>query len=320
MSSNIDKNKKKLDRLEKQALGENQRIIKPGECMKYMTVEIDSGCLSVELLGTSITSVLATNQIQYKIRSNLIQHSVIWKRTLPQNLISSSQNELQLSEKIVQEKVLLLLMPAKDFIQHVKSKSLLNEIKTIQQMFSSDYTFELMICGLKSYCTRNRGAVGRTESEFALSEIQLQANCCHRLLESSEEVGQVIQQYTKSIAERPYKEQKAEKYEKENFYLGNDSKDCVRVQNGIGLSRLWQQQLIKLPNVTLEIAEAIISKYPMPILLVEALEKSDSKETLLADLSIRRAGGPLTTNRRIGNELSRKICNLFMNEDPSSNI
>lgn len=210
-------------------------------------------------------------------------------------------------------------MSGHDLIKHVKAKTFLRHVRDVKEAHPS-YTIDLIICGLKAYCHENRGAIGRTETELALTEIQLLADVCHRLLETGEEVATVIQQYTKSIAENPYKQQKADKYERENFYLGNDSKDCVRVQNGIGLSRLWQQQLIKLPNVTLEIAEAIIAKYPMPCLLIQALEKADNPEELIADLQIRRAGGPLTTSRRIGPELSRKVCNLFMNENPTVSI
>lgn len=212
------------------------------------------------------------------------------------------------------------MISAGDLIKHIKAKNLLDKIRHIKASYLSDYTIDLIVCGIASYCRQNRGAIRRTETEFALTEIQLLLNVCHRLLESSEEVATVIQQYTKSIAENPFKQQKAEKYEKENFYLGNDSKDCVRVQNGIGLGRLWQQQLIKLPNVTLEIAESIIAQYPMPSLLIKALGQSDNSQELLADLQVRRAGGPMTTSRRIGPELSRKVCNLFMNQNPEAKI
>jgi hypothetical protein len=34
----------------------------------------------------------------------------------------------------------------------------------------------------------------------------------------------------------------------------------------------------------------------------------------LADLPVRRSGGPLATNKRIGNEISRRVYNLMMSE------
>lgn len=217
------------------------------------------------------------------------------------------------------ERHLLWLMSGEQLVWHVNEKTLLAETKRISSR-NSDSTITLIICGLRAHCQQNRGCVTKTATEFALTEIQLLCNCSHRLLETADEMANVVLQFTKSIAEDPFKQQKMDKYEKENFYLGNDSKDCVRVQNGIGLSRLWQQQLMKLPMVTLEVAEAITSVYPMPSLLMTALEESDNPKELLADLPIRRAGGPLTSMRRIGPELSRKVWNLLMNLDPDAVI
>lgn len=100
-----------------------------------------------------------------------------------------------------------------------------------------------------------------------------------------------------------------------NFYFGNESKDCVRVVGSVGLGRLWQQHLIKLPWITLESAEAIMSVYPMPQDLLSAFKASTAPETMLRDLPVRRAGGPLTTNRRLGPEMSRKIFQFYHSLD-----
>jgi hypothetical protein len=109
--------------------------------------------------------------------------------------------------------------------------------------------------------------------------------------------------------------QKSEKYEQDEFYLGNDSRDCIRVTNGQGLGQLWQRQLSKLPQVSLEVAQSITNVYPMPRLLIEAYEEAGNDgPQLLADLPVRRSGGPLATNKRIGNEISRRVYNLMMSE------
>lgn len=112
--------------------------------------------------------------------------------------------------------------------------------------------------------------------------------------------------------------------ETENFYFANDNKDSVKVQDHTrkdssnpGLSRLWQQHLLKLPFITLETAEAILSVYPMPKDLLDAFKSSPSPETLLRDIPVRRGGGPLTTNRRLGPEMSRKLFQFYHSLDPS---
>lgn len=61
----------------------------------------------------------------------------------------------------------------------------------------------------------------------------------------------------------------AEKNAEQNFYLANDNKDCIQVKGEIGLTNLWQRHLTKIPAITLESAEAIIAKYPMPSKLIE---------------------------------------------------
>lgn len=213
-------------------------------------------------MGTEITSTLAANHISYDILSKPYPNVISWQRKLPRNLCKNSKDEdLELTDKIIKENHILLLMSGEDLVRNVNQKTLLIEIKKVKNTFPSDFKLNLLVCGLKIYCSTNRGCVSRIETEFALTEIQLVSNSCHRLLESPDEVATIILQYTKAIAEGPYKKQIAEKYEKETFYLGNDSKDTVRVQNGIGLSRLWQQQLIKLPMVTLEIAEGKSSQH-----------------------------------------------------------
>lgn len=55
----------------------------------------------------------------------------------------------------------------------------------------------------------------------------------------------------------------------QHFFATNDNKDCVAVKGTAGFSNLWQHHLIKLPMVTLEIAEAIIAVYPTPRLLLK---------------------------------------------------
>lgn len=108
-----------------------------------------------------------------------------------------------------------------------------------------------------------------------------------------------------------FRKLKNDQQENENFYFANDNKDCVRVVDNVGYGRLWQQHLIKLPFITLETAEAIMSVYPMPKNLLDAFQSSSSPETLLKDLPVRRAAGPLTTNRRLGPEMSRKIYQFY---------
>lgn len=89
--------------------------------------------------------------------------------------------------------------------------------------------------------------------------------------------------------------------------------------------------------VALETAEAIIAEYPMPRALFEvcdrwdenaigfssykikfqAYENNPNGPDLLANVPVRRAGGPLTSVRKIGPELSKKLHALYTKTDPN---
>lgn len=116
------------------------------------------------------------------------------------------------------------------------------------------------------------------------------------------------------------RQQKSEKFQKVDWYMGCDNRDCVRVdKDGNGLNRLWKQILTTFPLARLETAEAIMNKYPTVSSLMEAYDKCASPneaELLLQDIQIRRAAGPLSSSRRIGPELSKKVYKFFSTTDP----
>lgn len=108
---------------------------------------------------------------------------------------------------------------------------------------------------------------------MCLTEAQIIAKCSSRLIEDAQDLGSMVYQYTKSISEIPYKLQKKESLEnKFDWYVMGDNKNTVRVdKNGIGLKRLWQQQLCQFNLSSLETAEAICTVYPSPAKLTEVL-------------------------------------------------
>lgn len=115
-----------------------------------------------------------------------------------------------------------------------------------------------------------------------------------------------------------YREDRDDKMSDQNFYLANDNKDCVQVKDNIGLTNLFKNHLCKFPAVTLDTAEAIIKEYPTLSKLIQAYQsKNANGPLLLADIPIKRAGGPLTTSsRRIGAELSRRIHSFYTQSVP----
>lgn len=86
----------------------------------------------------------------------------------------------------------------------VQNNSLLALIENVQMIYV-DKCITLLIYGLKEFCRTHRTNAGQMAIEMALTEIQLLANVSHRLLNTAEDVGHTVMQFTKSIAEIPYK-------------------------------------------------------------------------------------------------------------------
>lgn len=112
--------------------------------------------------------------------------------------------QMRLDEKYQDENILLHIMTAVELNTYVMNNQLMNRIKTIENIYPNKI-ISLVIFGLKEYCRTNRGNVGRFAIETALTELQLLHNISHRLLDTAEDVAQVFVQFSKSIAEKPYK-------------------------------------------------------------------------------------------------------------------
>lgn len=112
--------------------------------------------------------------------------------------------QAQLTDKYVNEEQLLYIMPASEANEAVKQDKLLSLIQDLQGIFPKNQ-ITLLVHGLKDFCRGNQSNAGRLAFETALTEIQLMANVSHRLLDTAEEVGHTVMQFSKSVAEIPYK-------------------------------------------------------------------------------------------------------------------
>lgn len=115
-----------------------------------------------------------------------------------------NQIQAQLTDKYVDEEQLLYIMPASEVNESVKQDKLLSLVQNLQDIFPKNQ-ITLLIHGLKDFCRCNRSNAGRLAFETALTEIQLMANVGHRLLDTAEDMGHTVMQFSKSVAEIPYK-------------------------------------------------------------------------------------------------------------------
>uniref|UniRef100_A0A6V7K797 Uncharacterized protein n=1 Tax=Bracon brevicornis TaxID=1563983 RepID=A0A6V7K797_9HYME len=113
--------------------------------------------------------------------------------------------------------------------------------------------------------------ITRKRFELSLLEAQIMGNCSTLLIENSQEMTKMMEQYTKAIIAVPLKSLlKAKEDELLDFYASGDNKNSIKVDNdGYGLKRLWMRQLCLFNKANLAIAEAINAHYSSPTALMK---------------------------------------------------
>ncbi|XP_076301366.1 methyl methanesulfonate sensitivity 4 [Lasioglossum baleicum] len=330
------------DRALKAIASKNSKNIKPGECMKFIEVVLDKGIERFSCKNEIITTLLDAS-VRYSIREELIPNSIAWKRSIENSYIDEA-NEICTVTDTENVKQILIIWNWDEGVIKVADGSFCTTISSIKATLPN-YNMMLVIYGIgdyfacrkqskksgkngektqktkrkNSYEFKNYPEISKQQLESCLNEIQIITKCSSRLINTSEELSLMIYQCTKAIAEIPFKAEKNKSLtSKFDWYVMGDNRNSVRVdKDGNGLKRLWQQQLCQFNLSSLEIAEAICSVYRCPADLMEAYNNCTQTEgmNLLKDIPIRRAVGPLTTSRKVGPELSKKVYIMFTSED-----
>jgi hypothetical protein len=296
---------------------EQERVLKPGECNKYLTAVIHREILT-DVYGSKIEEKLKAININVEKSSLSTPGTITWKRKFNQKIITDEGNVIEFDDVEKDEPYLVVVVGIKQFLQAMKEKNLVEKVMAAQEMCSKNpVSSTLIVYGLKAHCRRNPKATNAQETELHLTQLQMLANCSHRLFETPDEVALTVAQISRSIAEEPHKAKQNEKLDKEQLYLVNETKVNAKDDDPASLARLWHAQLNCLPKVTFDVAQSISKDYPMPRDLIEAYKKcTGNKEQMLADIKIIKTG-PVAKNRRIGPELSRKICTLMTSKNPN---
>ncbi|XP_046813798.1 crossover junction endonuclease EME1 [Vespa crabro] len=318
--------------------------IKPGECIKFMKVILDKRIEEYNFYPEILVTLNDTN-VSYNFISHLIPKSITWERSIEKDSVNEN-NKIHTKTIKQTEKHIIVIWNWNEVVEKLTDDSFCTSISYIRTLLP-DYNMTLVIFGIQGYflyykkknkLKNNKGSgskscnkiedfkvyrespeISKQQLEMCLAEIQIINKCNNRLIENASDLALMIYQYTKAIAEIPYKLEKKQHFDKEyNWYIAGDNRDTVRVdKDGNGLKRLWQQQLCQFNLSSLEIAEAICSVYKSPAQLVEAYMNCTSTDgsKLLKDLPIRRAVRPLSTTRRVGPELSKKVHIMFTSEN-----
>ncbi|KAH8369938.1 hypothetical protein KR093_001515 [Drosophila rubida] len=305
----------KADKLLKQAIKEQQKRIRPGECLKYVRLVLDASLLH-HFLGQELITQLNRSDLKYEIRSLPATNCIVWERNVGQQTFVAGSADLADAWRMEQQ--VLRLFNETEFQRSIKEHNLGCIGVKLHEAFA------MPNCQFTVVVPRLRQSKNNSNEANALIELQLLQQLHVEQLPSphAQELLALLQRYTKAIAETPYKQQRQEILGSFKKYLANDNKQCVRVEQGLGYGRLWQQHLNRLPMVTLEVAESIIAQYPCPKRLLQHFDNDPNAIQVLADIKIKRTNGPepLQSQRRIGNVLSSKLHTLYNARDPNTLI
>lgn len=335
----LEKEKRKTEQAQEKALkkayNEAKKAQRPGHCLKYIRTLLDQNLLTEEYSGDILLS-LQNAEMMYEIQPQLFPKSVLWAK-LVNEYVCDDDMKITASEKFKEEALTLLIISAKEMVDLVKENKLRVHIRGISSLYVNK-RITLVIYKLQEYyrlqnCEKQRKfkakcrgqpvshegsiefQVSQSEIEKALIEIQIFEKCSHRMVETSQDLGSLIVQFAKALAEREFKLEKQKVANELEWFAAGASRDTVRVdKDGNGLLRLWKQQICQFHNASIDTAEAIMALYPSPVSLMKAYANCSTPadgRKLLQDIPIRRGAGPLSSVRRIGPELSKKIYNFF---------
>ncbi|KAJ3393577.1 crossover junction endonuclease eme1 [Chytriomyces hyalinus] len=146
----------------------------------------------------------------------------------------------------------------------------------------------------------------KDEIDAGLLWLQMFGNCFVQLAETTDELVDLVCNYTTTIGTIPERRTRSEQYMKLNF---GDS-----VKSGSTLQDCWKRMLMEVKPCSESVANSIIKTYPTYRSLMEAyrrLHSQNARESLLENLEVERIG----STKRMGPALSRKICLALSSED-----
>ncbi|XP_061232935.1 crossover junction endonuclease EME1 [Neopsephotus bourkii] len=335
----------------KRALAKMLKAQRPGECQKYITVVLDSVLLQLEG-GEQVLSALQAANYSCVIENQAVPCSVTWRRKTVPSQMGEGDEWTEEPNVLVLLRLEEFLSMAHNYKQEAKGcmegqqETLQTYVARVMEKMPGKI-LALAVAGVENYfrlqskkrqrqAAANRSQdegqgrrkkraveqsgleITRMDVEEALVDLQLGKQVQVSFFESWEELGEYATMFTKSVAEAPFKR------ERENtgfsFYLEKAWCGGVKVdRSGKGLLEVWKRQLQQFNRVSLEMAEAIVSAYPSPQLLNQAYTRCSSeheRESMLANIPVRRGDGVTATCRRIGPELSRRVYLQMTSHDP----
>ncbi|KAM9305476.1 putative crossover junction endonuclease EME2 [Gastrophryne carolinensis] len=285
------------------------KLLRPDQCGKYMTVQVDAGLLQ-DAGSEDLLQALTSAGYNHSIEPHAVPWSITWRREMPDDWTCFEGLELCKGE----EDQMVIMVQPKDFVSSVSSY--MQAPASSRSAEVSDSTFgiaqkhpekriTLAVLGLHDYRRwqrlshkmerhsletrdhyneKSESHVTRHQIDEALVFLQLYRETEVLFLDTWRDLGQHICAMTKSIAQRPFRKHwDAQSYSfctSAGTWRGWGPRGSVT-----GLPLAWRRQIQQFNRVSPAMAAAITEAYPSPQLLMQAYAACSSDKERLALLS-----------------------------------
>ncbi|XP_022128953.2 crossover junction endonuclease EME1 [Pieris rapae] len=314
--------KKKVD--DNNVVKQTQKIYKPEECMKFMMVEMHPTLIESWYCADVQREVTARGAKINKNSSLCDTRLVLWSRMVDPTF-TSNNGMVGLTQTKQPCEHGLYIASLEEIEEQLNTHTLSQHMTQAASLAGCPLT--LVLYAVKDYfkpsgrkTNRHIPKIEPIDLEMALTDLLVTAKCDTIKVNTPNELALTIAQFTKAIAEAPYKKAKKAYDEQAEFYMRGDNKKCVTVaKNGDGVDMLWQQMIAVLPHSSLETSRAVCAKYKTLKSLYQALQEPNSVNNV-ADVGVTRSAAPGSKTRRLGNEFARKLHILFTSEDGNTPV
>ncbi|XP_037292842.1 crossover junction endonuclease EME1 isoform X1 [Manduca sexta] len=299
-------------------------IYRPGQCMKYMYVEMHPTLASAWYMSDVARELEAAGARIQPTPTLVHPGLIVWTRVLPMKL-RTVDGQVQLSSSKQHCGMSLYVCTSDEVAERVADSTLMPHIDSLREMVDGDLSVIVFVnfnIGSRSSGRRTVNSSRKTLTELQMEQIKIDllisTGVDVQFMDNTSELAMWIMQCTRAVAEAPFKKAKRElDYAASGFYMRGDNRKCVAVdKEGHGLGRLWQQMVSVLPTASLEVARALCGKYTSPAALMEGMERPTGVGEL-ADLGVARTGVPDSRARRLGPEFARKLHLLYSSRNGS---
>ncbi|XP_053327517.1 probable crossover junction endonuclease EME2 [Spea bombifrons] len=308
------KAQEKLEKERRKEAASALKMLRPDQCVKYMTVSMDAGLLE-DAGSEDVLEALRSSGYQYSIEPHSVPKSFTWRRDMPVDWTCIEGLELRLGE----EDEMLVLVQSKDFLasvscfaQAVKYSSIgdqdeeaLGSLFGISKRHQEKKT-TMVVIGLQEYrwCQKLSRRMERQslEQNDNICESQSESNATKKqiqeafvflqlsfemevlCLDSWKELGKHVCAVTKSLAQRPFRKH----WDDQTFSFCTSAgswKGWGPRGTLTGLPLSWRRQIQQFNRVSPAMAAAVTEAYPSPQLLMKAYAECATEREKMALLS-----------------------------------